>query len=72
MIQNIYSIGLNQIIRSLLRSSAKNKTFAIHSLPLRGIIKLKQQNNMEAYIVTGYRTAVGKAPKGSLRFTPSG
>ena len=23
---------------------------------------------MEAYIVTGYRTAVGKAPKGSLRF----
>ena len=24
---------------------------------------------MEAYIVTGYRTAVGKAPKGSLRFT---
>ena len=23
----------------------------------------------EAYIVTGYRTAVGKAPKGSLRFT---
>ncbi|PZU87492.1 MAG: acetyl-CoA C-acyltransferase [Chryseobacterium sp.] len=25
----------------------------------------------EAYIVTGYRTAVGKAPKGSLRFTRS-
>ncbi len=24
---------------------------------------------MEAYIVTGYRTAVGKAPRGSLRFT---
>ena len=24
---------------------------------------------MEAYIVSGYRTAVGKAPRGSLRFT---
>ena len=23
----------------------------------------------QAYIVAGYRTAVGKAPKGSLRFT---
>jgi len=26
-------------------------------------------SNKTAYIVAGYRTAVGKAPKGSLRFT---
>jgi acetyl-CoA acyltransferase len=24
---------------------------------------------MEAYIITGYRTAVGKAPRGAFRFT---
>jgi acetyl-CoA acyltransferase len=32
--------------------------------------KIKNPKNMKtAYIVKGYRTAVGKAPKGSLRFT---
>jgi acetyl-CoA acyltransferase len=29
----------------------------------------KTENNMNAYIVSGFRTAVGKAPKGGLRFT---
>ena len=30
---------------------------------------IKNQNNMEAYIIAGLRTAVGKAPRGFFRFT---
>ena len=29
---------------------------------------LKKLNTMEAYIIAGFRTAVGKAPRGSFRF----
>lgn len=36
---------------------------------LSGKIKSKKKNMNTSYIVAGYRTAVGKAPKGSFRFT---
>ncbi len=41
----------------------------MNSLPLRGIKILIIKHMKTAYIVKGFRTAVGKAPKGSLRFT---
>lgn len=34
----------------------------------RGITLKKSKRNMEAYIIAGYRTAVGKAPRGVFRF----
>ena len=32
-------------------------------------LKINKKMSRQAYIIKGFRTAVGKAPKGSLRFT---
>ena len=48
--------------------SRKTLIFKIRQESLISCPNISKSMN-EAYIVTGYRTAVGKAPKGSLRFT---
>lgn len=48
--------------------SRKTLIFKIRQESQISCLNISKSMN-EAYIVTGYRTAVGKAPKGSLRFT---